>query len=410
MIDALRVSDRPPDPQTASILQRCLDGCPPTQREAARLIRCSPEQLSLLCRTASLLGERGKGKRVSFSPKVFIPLTKLCRDFCAYCTFREAPQAGRGLYMTPEEVLDVARAGERLGCTEALFTLGERPEQRYPEARDWLISRGYRTTIEYLRDMCELVLTETSLLPHANPGTMTRSEIASLREVNASMGLMLESTSERLCGPGGPHEHAPSKRPTVRLKTIALAGELKVPFTTGLLIGLGETPEERVDGLLAIRTLHQRYGHIQEVIIQNFRAKPGTPMASDIEPTAEDILRTAAVARMILGPQANIQVPPNLSARHYPIFLLAGINDWGGISPLTIDYVNPEAPWPHIHDLRAHTEAMGLELRPRLPVYPEYVREDTGFISAPVQRRLARVADEDGYVRGGMGRYDPHEA
>ncbi|MGH2359448.1 MAG: 7,8-didemethyl-8-hydroxy-5-deazariboflavin synthase CofG [bacterium] len=410
LFEDLLVPAAPPDSLLEPILQRSLDGYPPSAGEARRLMCCSRKHLGLLCRTASLLREERKGRRVSFSPKVFIPLTKLCRDFCSYCTFREAPQPGRRVYMAPEEVLEVARAGDRLGCTEALFTLGERPEQRYPEARAWLVNRGYSSTIEYLRDMCELVLTETALLPHANPGTMTLREIASLREVNASMGLMLESTSERLCGPGGPHEFAPSKRPAARLKTIDLAGELQVPFTTGLLIGIGETPEERADALFAIRDLHERHGHIQEVIIQNFRAKPDTPMAHHPEPTVEDILRTVAVARIVLGPGANIQVPPNLSAHHYPIFLRAGINDWGGISPLTIDYVNPEAPWPHLGALRARTEEMGFELRPRLPVYPEYVHEKPNFLSVSVRHRLAFAADEEGYVRGGMGRYVPDGA
>jgi FO synthase len=397
----------PADSQLESILQRSLDGHPPTPSEAGRLMHCSGKQLAPLCRTAGLLRERGKGRRVSFSPKVFIPLTQLCRDFCRYCTFREAPQVGGRVYMTPEEVLEVARAGERMGCTEALFTLGERPEQRYPEARAWLARRGYRSTIEYLSDMCELVLTETTLLPHANPGTMTRGEIARLREVNASMGLMLESTSERLCGPGGPHELAPSKRPAARLRTLELAGGLKAPFTTGLLTGIGDTVEERVETLFAIRALHERHGHIQEVIVQNFRAKPDTPMARHPEPSLEHMLRTVAVARLVLGPEANIQVPPNLSARDYPLFLTAGINDWGGISPVTIDYVNPEAPWPHIGALRAQTAAAGFELRPRLPVYPEYVQGKPDFISPAVRRRLALLADEEGYVQEGMGRYVP---
>jgi FO synthase len=397
----------PGELQLESILQRSLDGHSPTPSEACCLMRCSGEHLALLCRTASLLRERGKGRRVGFSPKVFIPLTKLCRDFCGYCTFREAPQPGRRAYMTPEEVLESARAGERMGCTEALFTLGERPEQRYPEAKAWLARRGYGSTIEYLRDMCELVLRETALLPHANPGTMTRREIAQLREVNASMGLMLESASERLCGPGGPHELAPSKRPAARLKTIDLAGALKVPFTTGLLTGIGDTVEERVDTLFAIRELHERYGHIQEVIVQNFRAKPGTPMARHPEPSVEHILRTVAVTRIVLGPEANIQVPPNLSARDYHLFLTAGINDWGGISPVTIDYVNPEAPWPHIGTLWARTAAMGFELRPRLAVYPEYVQRKPDFISAAVRHRLALLADEEGYAQEGVGRYVP---
>ncbi|MEK7814513.1 MAG: 7,8-didemethyl-8-hydroxy-5-deazariboflavin synthase CofG, partial [Chloroflexota bacterium] len=304
---------------------------------------CGDEWLADLCAAAAQLRDQGKGTVVTFSPKVFIPLTRLCRDFCGYCTFRQDPSSAQRLYMSPDEVLEVAREGEKLGCTEALFTLGERPEQRYPQAREWLERRGYRTTLQYLTDMCKLVVEETSLLPHANPGTMSRREMAALQPYNPSMGVMLENVSPRLCAPGGPHELAPSKRPRVRLRTIEIAGELKVPFTTGILIGIGETRQERIQSLLAIRRLHQAYGHVQEVIIQNFRAKPHTPMAGAADPTAEELLWTVAVARLLLGPKVNLQVPPNLSAQDYPVFLSAGINDWGGISPLTIDYVNPEA-------------------------------------------------------------------
>lgn len=336
---------------------------------------------------------------------MFIPLTRLCRDVCGYCTFRQDPASAEQLYVTPEEVLAVAKAGERLGCTEALFTLGERPEQRYPEARDWLARRGYRTTLDYLRDMCALVLDETALLPHVNPGNMTRGDLERLRPVSASMGLMLENVSERLCGPGGPHEFAPSKHPRVRLRTMELAGQLQIAFTTGLLIGIGETPEEIVDSLLAIRDLHERYGHIQEVIIQNFRAKPGTPMAGAAEPTVNDMRRIVAVARLILGPEANVQVPPNLTRRDYPLYLLAGINDWGGISPLTRDYVNPEAPWPQITELRRETEQLGFTLVPRLPIYPEYVRVGSAFVPEPLRPRTDTLIDEEGYVRGGVERY-----
>ena len=358
-----------------------------------------------LCSVAAQLRDAGKGKVVTFSPKVFIPLTHLCRDFCGYCTFRQSPQDAERLYMSPEEVLKVARAGQRLGCTEALFTLGERPEQRYPEARQWLQDRGYATTLEYLTEMCKLVLEETTLLPHANPGTMSRRELAALQPFNPSMGLMLESISPRLYEPGGPHEFAPSKRPRVRLRTIELAGELGIPFTTGILIGIGETRRERIEAILAIRRLHRAYGHIQEVIIQNFRAKPDTAMSEASDAPAEELFWTVAVARVLLGSEINLQVPPNLSARDYPSYLSAGINDWGGVSPLTIDYVNPEAPWPGLAELQERTGAEGFELRPRLPVYPEFFRGSGNLLPDALKTRVVALADEDGYVKGGMERY-----
>ena len=377
----------------------------PSDEEA--LLLDSPGSFSLadLCAWAAQLRGVGKGRVVTFSPKVFIPLTRLCRDFCGYCTFRQSPQEADHLYMSPEEVLAVARAGQRLGCTEALFTLGERPEQRYPEARQWLEERGYATTLEYLADMCRLTLAETALLPHANPGTMSRRELVALQPCNPSMGLMLESVSPRLYAEGGPHEFAPSKRPRVRLRTLELAGELGIPFTTGLLIGIGETRRERIEALLAIRRLHRAYGHIQEVIIQNFRAKPATAMATAPDAEAEELLWTVAVARIILGPEVNLQVPPNLNAADYPAYLDAGINDWGGVSPLTIDYVNPEAPWPGLADLQSRTAERGFELRPRLPVYPEFFLDSDSRLPDSLRARARELADEQGYVKGGMERY-----
>ena len=387
------------------VVERALDGPGLDENDALRLARAAPDEAPSLCRASALLRDRGRGRDVSFSPKVFIPLTRLCRDFCGYCTFRQSPSEAQDLYMTPEQVLDVAWAGGKLGCTEALFTLGERPEQRYPEAREWLRRRGYKTTLDYLRDMCGLVLRETGLLPHANPGTMSRREAAGLREVNASMGVMVESLSERLSMPGGPHEMAPSKRPSVRVKTLEIAGQQKVAFTTGILIGIGETREERIESLLAIRELHRRYGHIQEVIVQNFRAKPRTAMEGHLDATTLDLLWTVAAARLVLGPEANVQVPPNLSFEDYPVYLMAGINDWGGISPLTIDYVNPEAPWPQIGDLRRRTEELGFRLRPRLPVYPEYIVSGTDYIPDSLRDRVRSLSDGDGYVKGGIERY-----
>jgi len=358
-----------------------------------------------LCSAASELRDRGRGHVITFSPKVFIPLTRLCRDFCGYCTFRQSPEESDGLYLTVDEVLSVARSGQRLGCTEALFTLGERPEQRYTEASEWLSDRGYRTTHEYLSRMCRTVFEETELLPHGNPGTMSRRELEALQPTNPSIGIMLESSSARLYEPGGPHEFAPSKRPRVRLRTMELAGELGIPFTTGILIGIGETRLERVESLLDIHRLHQRFGHIQEVIIQNFRAKADTPMADSPDAAPDELMWTTAVARLILGEGVNIQVPPNLS-EDYERYIGAGINDWGGVSPLTIDYVNPEAPWPQLSELERRTREAGYELRPRLPVYPEYFADGSHWpLPTPLKEKLLRLTDESGYVKGGIRRY-----
>ena len=387
------------------LLDRATRGGAIAEEEAGLLVQSGDHGLNDLCSVAAKIRDCGRGKVVTFSPKVFLPLTRLCRDFCGYCTFRQDPASAQSLYMTPEEVLGVAKQAQRLGCTEALFTLGERPEQRYHEAKDWLEHRGYQTTLGYLTDICKLVVEETALLPHANPGTMSRREMEALQPYNPSMGLMLESTSRQLNAPGGPHEFAPSKRPRVRLRTIEIAGELGIPFTTGILIGIGETREERIDSLLAIRRLHQTHGHIQEVIIQNFRAKPGTSMGQMPDASSPELMWTVAVARLLLGPDVNIQVPPNLSADDYQVYLDAGINDWGGISPLTIDYVNPEAPWPGMAELRDRTHTMGFELRPRLPVYPEYFVGSEQYLSAVLRPKVDALADAEGYVKGGMRRY-----
>ena len=374
--------------------------------EEAFLLSCySEDHLDDLCGSAAKIRNHGKGKTVTFSPKVFIPLTRLCRDYCGYCTFRIDPDQAQSLYMSAEEVLDVAKRGEKLGCTEALFTLGERPEQKYPEAKEWLSNNGYDSTLDYLGAMTELVVKETRLLPHANPGTMTHRELKVLKDSNPSTGIMLESTSELLYQEGGPHEFAPSKRPIVRLKTISIAGELRIPFTTGLLIGIGETMLDRIESLLEIRSLHRKYNHIQETIIQNFRAKPETPMAESPDAETQEMLWTVAAARIILGPQANIQVPPNLSSENYEMYLAAGINDWGGVSPLTIDYVNPEAPWPLITNLKSKTESAGFELRPRLAVYPEYFLDTTEYLPVDLLTKVRELADDEGYVKEGINRY-----
>ena len=388
------------------VLLKAKMGSDLTTSDAFSLVAADLGDTQDMCTVAGWMRDQVKGNIITFSPKVFIPLTHLCRDFCGYCTFRKNPQqAGDDLFMTAEQILQVANAGAAMGCTEALFTLGERPEQRYPEAREWLKYRGFKTTLEYLAYACQLVLEETDLLPHANPGTMARREIDSLKPFNPSMGLMLESTSDVLWAEGGPHEFAPSKRPRVRLRTLELAGELRVPFTTGILIGIGESRRDRIESLLAISELDAQHGHVQEVIIQNFRSKPLTAMRGTPDAETKELMWTVAAARLILGSDANLQVPPNLSANDYQIYLNAGINDWGGVSPLTIDFVNPEAPWPVLNDLKQKTEDAGFELKPRLPVYPEYFIETEDFLPASLQRKVSALADSEGYVQGGMQRY-----
>jgi 7,8-didemethyl-8-hydroxy-5-deazariboflavin synthase CofG subunit len=354
---------------------------------AMRLIRCSEDDLPALLAAARAAKDNFKPGVITYSRKVFLPLTNLCRDYCGYCTFRRDPAEPGAHTMTPEEVLAVARAGEKLGCTEALFSLGDKPELLFVEMRDTLRHLGYKSTLHYLEAMCELVLRETSLLPHPNPGLLSAEWIARLAAVSPSMGLMLETTSRALLAPGAAHDRAPDKVPAKRLRTIEDAGKQRVPFTTGLLIGIGETPEDRVDTLIAIRDLHARYGHIQEVIVQNFRTKPTIPMAHAPEPGQGEMLRAVAVARLLM-PNVNIQAPPNLNAPYYEGLLDAGINDWGGVSPLTPDYINPEKPWPHLEQLRLRTESKGLELRQRLPVYPEFLPalvSKSGLLSEKLQ-------------------------
>ena len=348
---------------------------------------------------AARLRDRGHGRLISYSRKVFIPLTHLCRDVCHYCTFAERPQAGQPAYLSPDQVLAIARAGQAAGCTEALFTLGDKPELRYQAARDALAELGHETTISYLTAMCGLVLRETGLLPHANPGVMTREEIAGLRAVTASQGIMLESTSERLCERGGVHFGSPDKHPAVRLETMRLAGELKVPFTTGILIGIGETRDERLEALQAIRDLNAKYGHVQEVIVQNFRAKPDTKRADADEPDLDDLLWTIAQARLILGSEMNLQAPPNLSPGVYQRLIDAGLNDWGGISPVTPDHVNPEAPWPAVDELARLSAQQGKLLVNRLAIYPAYVRDADTWLAPEVATQVRRMSDSEGFAR-----------
>ena len=324
---------------------------------------------------ARRLRAEGIGTLVTYSPKVFVPLTTLCRDVCGYCTFARPPRRGERAYLTEDEVLAIARAGAEAGCTEALFTLGDRPEARYRVAREELAELGCETTLEYLGRCARRVLEETGLLPHLNPGVMTRDELAALRPVAASMGIMLETTAERLAARGGPHWASPDKEPARRLETIRLAGELSIPFTSGILVGIGETRAERIDALLALRALAEEHGHLREVIVQNFRAKPGTRMSDHPDATMEEHLWSIAVARIVLGPGVHVQAPPNLAYDDFPLLLDAGIDDWGGVSPVTVDHVNPEAPWPEVELLREACRSRGLELAPRLPLYPEHVAD-----------------------------------
>ena len=370
---------------------------PISRKEAVRAIYCSDDELPELLAFALAAKERFKPGVITYSRKVFIPLTNLCRDYCGYCTFRRDPGDPGAHTMTPDEVLAVAREGEKLGCTEALFSLGDKPELLFPEMRETLRRLGYKSTLHYLEAMCKLVLRETNLLPHPNPGLLSAEWISRLSEVSPSMGLMLETTNASLLAAGAAHDNAPDKLPARRLRTIEEAGKRNVPFTTGLLIGIGESPEDRIDTLLAIRDLHERYGHIQEVIIQNFRVKATIPMAHWPEPSHGDMLRAVAVARLLL-PDVNIQAPPNLSAPYYDDLMDAGINDWGGISPLTPDFINPEKPWPHLDQLRLRTEAKGFALRQRLPVYPEFISSVT---SKPglLADKLRTAAGDDGLSR-----------
>ncbi len=371
---------------------------PPIDGQAVRAFVHSASMSELLARAAALRDEV-HGARVSWSRKVFIPLTRLCRDRCHYCTFATTPRRAGTPYLSRDEVLAIARAGERAGCREALFTLGDKPEVRYRQAREALDAMGFASTIDYLVAMCRAVLEETTLLPHANPGVMTEEEIARLRAVSVSQGIMLESSAARLCQRGGPHFGSPDKHPSVRLATIEAAGRLRVPFTSGILIGIGETRDERIDALLALRESHARHGHLQEVIVQNFRAKTATPMQGALEPDFDDLAWTVAVARIIFGGEMNIQVPPNLSPLEYERAIAAGVNDWGGVSPVTIDHVNPEAPWPHLEALAHATARGGKVLVERLAIYPAYILAADRWLAPDLAPRVRALIDADGLAR-----------
>ncbi len=367
-----------------------------SRAEAYSLIHASGRDLVALMQRASELREETWGRVVTYSRKVFIPLTNLCRDKCAYCTFARAPHDPLAKTLSPDEVLAIARAGELVGCKEALFSLGERPEWVHAKAREHLSHVGHTSTISYLAEMTRTVFQTTSLIPHPNPGALTEEELRTLKPYAGSMGMMLESVSERLMQKGQAHFGCPDKAPARRLATLESAGRLRIPFTTGILIGIGETREERVDSLFAIADVHRRYGHIQEVIVQNFRRKPDIRFRDNDEPSALEMARTIAVARLILPPEISLQAPPNLTPDAYSLYLLAGINDWGGISPVTRDHINPEAPWPSIAELAAVSADAGFELRERLSIYPRFLSGE--WLSPPVLERALAWVDDSGLV------------
>lgn len=354
-------------------------------------------QLEDLFAQATARRDAAWGAVATYSRKVFIPLTNLCRDTCGYCTFVKQPGTPGAGYLSPEDVLRIAVRGEELGCKEALFSLGEKPELRYPQARQMLAHLGYRSTIDYVVAMCELVMENTSLVPHVNAGTMNREELDRVKDVSGSAGLMLENVSRRLMERGMPHHACPDKVPLQRLRTLELAGELGVPMTTGILIGIGETWEERVESIRAIADIHEKHGHIQEVIVQNFRAKPATAMARHREPDMSDMLRTLATARLMLPAEISLQAPPNLSEA-FESYLDAGINDWGGVSPLTADHINPECAWPAVDEIDLRTREKGMELVERLTTYPRYLRQPDRFLRARPAAALRALARADGYA------------
>src|SRR6266487_2423176 len=398
--------DAPPATALRRALARARDGKPLDQGEAATLLHARGADLDRLLAYAGRtrdagLAAAGRPGVISYSRKVFIPLTRLCRDRCGYCTFATVPGRLDSPYLSPDQVLAIARQGAALGCKEALFTLGDRPEDRWRQARDWLGARGYDDTLSYVRAMAIRVLEETGLLPHLNPGVLTWQDFQRLKPVAPSMGMMLETTATRLfTEPGGPHYGSPDKDPAVRLRVLEDAGRSAVPFTTGILIGIGETMAERADSIFAIRKVAQEYGGIQEVIVQNFRAKPDTRMRGVPDADLDDLAATIAVARLVLGPSARIQAPPNLIGDAYRLILAAGIDDWGGVSPLTPDHVNPERPWPQIDDLARRTEAAGMVLRERLTIYPPYIREP--WLDPRLAGHVAALADPaSGLARDG---------
>lgn len=381
----------------SNIIRRAVAGHLPGVDEALALADCT--DMPLLLGAAARIRDHGSHNVVTYSRKVFLPLTRLCRDVCHYCTFSRQSPSVETAYLTLEQVLETARAGVKLGCKEALITLGEKPELRYRAARQALDAMGFETTIDYVVHIAEAVFRETGLLPHVNAGCLTEDEVAKLRRVSPSMGIMLESTSERLCQRGGPHFGSPDKLPAPRLATLEAAGRLNVPMTSGILIGIGETRRERVEALLALRDVHERHGNLQEIIVQNFRAKAGTPMANAPDPSLDELCWSIALARILFGPEMGIQAPPNLSAGGFGPLIDAGINDWGGVSPLTPDFVNPEAPWPHLDKLARETNAAGKHLQERLTIYPRYAVAHTRWVDPGLRSAVLQGMDTEGYPR-----------
>ena len=399
--------EQPTPQQVRRSLARAERGAALDVGEATALLAARGDDLDRLTAAAARVRDAGlvaagRPAVVTYSPKVFIPITKLCRDRCHYCTFVESPgqlgRAGHGMFLSPDEILDIARQGAALGCLEALFTLGDRPEDRWPEARAWLDEQGYDSTLAYVRAMAIRVLEETGLLPHLNPGVMSWEEMNRLKPVAPSMGMMLETTSRRLFEEKGlAHFGSPDKDPEVRLRVLEDAGRLSIPFTTGLLVGIGETLTERAETIFALRATLRRYGAVQEVIVQNFRAKPDTAMRHADDLPLDEYRATIAVTRLVLGPKARVQAPPNLvDLTECRALLEAGVDDWGGVSPLTPDHVNPERPWPSLERLRDLTAACGFELRPRLTVHPEYVRQGEPWLDPRVSAHVAALAGDDG--------------
>lgn len=407
------MSERPTPQQVRRALARAERGAALDPDEAAVLLAATGADLDRLTAAAAKVRDAGlvaagRPAVVTYSPKVFIPVTRLCRDRCHYCTFVETPaqaaREGRAPYLSPDEILAIAAEGAELGCLEALFTLGDRPEDRWPEAREWLDEQGYDSTLAYVRAMAVRVLEETGLLPHLNPGVMSWEEMNRLKPVSPSMGMMLETTSRRLFETKGlAHFGSPDKDPDVRLRVLEDAGRLSIPFTTGILVGIGETLEERADAIFALRKVSRAFGSVQEVIVQNFRAKPDTAMRHTDDLDLDEYRAAIAVTRLVLGPKARVQAPPNLvDLEECRALLGAGVDDWGGVSPLTPDHVNPERPWPSLERLRAITAACGFDLVPRLTVHPEYVRQGEPWLDPRVSGHVAALASEDGLARPGV--------
>ncbi len=385
-------------PEIEESILRCFEGKTISKKEANYIIEADNSYLPILMAASSLIRDNSSEKKISYSKNVFIPLTNICSNMCKYCGFRRDPLEADAKLMTHSQVIDLVQKGDALGCHEALFCLGEKPEKKYKGYLKRLKKLGYENTIEYLCDICEAVLKKTSLLPHSNPGLVEKNEMKTLREFNASLGLMLESASNRLCEKGGPHELSPGKAPKLRLDAIEHAGQLKIPFTTGLLIGIGESGKEIIDSLFAIKKLHDKYNHIQEIIVQNFRAVPKTEMENNKEPTIEQLLKIIIITRLIFRKDMHIQVPPNLNMNYCELLILAGIDDWGGISPITMDFINPDFPWPKIEDLEKITKNNGFEFKERLPIYPKYIIKNE-FMSKSIKDKVFSLADNEGFVR-----------